>query len=69
LALTPAGGFGFRIEYARKNGSIENGTAFPFASVSRKLLVPGVPVKRRLKFRFVNDASVPLSAFDALKMP
>jgi len=69
LALTPAGGFGFRIESEKKNGSIDEATAFPFASVSWKLLVPGVPVKRRLKVKFVNDAFVPSSSFEALKMP
>ena len=69
MAVVPGGEAGFRIESEKKNGSIDEATAFPFASVSWKLLVPGVPVKRRLKVRFVNFALVPLSAFEALKMP
>jgi hypothetical protein len=34
--------------------------------VSRKLLVPGVPTKRRLKVVFANSAFVPSSALEAL---
>jgi hypothetical protein len=69
FALTPGGAAGFKTEKAKKNGSIEKGTALPLASVSRKLLVPGVPTKRRSNVVFVNRAFVPSSALEALKMP
>jgi hypothetical protein len=54
---------------AKTNGSIEKSTGPPARLRSAKLAVPGVPMKSRWNVALANSASVPSSAFEALKTP